>query len=105
MEPYQVTLTDFKQNLGDIINRAAYGGERIVLLARGKPRAALISIEDLERLLSWEQNDNTSRNLQEQLDLLAEMSLLRSQMVERTNSAETLHEVREERSSDLMGMS
>ncbi|MFQ5434472.1 MAG: type II toxin-antitoxin system Phd/YefM family antitoxin [Anaerolineae bacterium] len=45
-----MSLTDLKRNLGEIVNRAAYGKERIILLSRGKPRAALISIEDLKQL-------------------------------------------------------
>jgi prevent-host-death family protein len=45
-------LTDSatRQNFADIINRAAYGGERIVVHRRKKPVAAVVPIEDLELL-------------------------------------------------------
>jgi len=39
-----------KRDISDLVNQVAYGGKRIVLTSRGKPKAALISIEDYERL-------------------------------------------------------
>lgn len=36
--------------LADLINRAAYGRERIFLMRRGKPVAALVPVEDVELL-------------------------------------------------------
>ncbi len=100
-----ISLTDLKRNLGEIVNRAAYGKERIILLSRGKPRAALISIEDLEQLEMLAQTAQADRNIQEQMDLLAEMDTLRDSMNEMTDSVEVLREVREERLNDLMGLS
>jgi prevent-host-death family protein len=46
----QVSMTALRRNLSDLVNRAAYGGERIVLVSRGEPRAAIISIADLRQL-------------------------------------------------------
>ncbi len=45
-----VSVSQMKDTLSEVINRAAYGNERIVIASRGKPKAAVISIEDLERL-------------------------------------------------------
>jgi len=42
--------TDFSETL----NRVAYQGERVVLHRRGKPLAALISLEDLDLLEAME---------------------------------------------------
>lgn len=39
-----------REVLGELINRAAYGGERFVLTRYGKPEVALVSIADLESL-------------------------------------------------------
>jgi prevent-host-death family protein len=36
--------------LGDLVNRAGYANERIVITKHGKPAAALVSMGDLERL-------------------------------------------------------
>jgi prevent-host-death family protein len=36
--------------LGELVNRAGYGGERIPLTRNGKQVAALVSMKDVERL-------------------------------------------------------
>ena len=46
----KLTASATRQNFADIINRAAYGGERIIVHRRKKPVAAVVSIEDLELL-------------------------------------------------------
>lgn len=43
-------MSELRQSLGDLVNRAAYGGERIVLVSRGEPKAAIIGVEDLQQL-------------------------------------------------------
>jgi prevent-host-death family protein len=50
MADNQVPIGRVKRDISDLINRVAYGGERIVLTSRDKPKAALVSIEDYERL-------------------------------------------------------
>lgn len=50
MREVEVSLSDLRQRLGGYVNRAAYGGERIVLLSYGEPKAAIIGVEDLELL-------------------------------------------------------
>jgi prevent-host-death family protein len=49
-----MTATEARKNFSDAVNRVAYRGERIVLECRGKDRAALVPIADLERLQSIE---------------------------------------------------
>jgi len=39
-----------KRELSELVNRVAYGGERIILASHGKPKAALVSIEDNKQL-------------------------------------------------------
>ncbi len=39
-----------RENLSDLVNRSAYGKERVVLTRRGKGVAAMIPIEDLKLL-------------------------------------------------------
>ena len=51
-----VTVREVRASLADVLNRAAYGGERVVIRRNGKPVAALISVEDLqllEKLEDW----------------------------------------------------
>lgn len=46
----KVTTVNARQQFSDIINRSAYGKERIVLTRRGKEVVALVPIEDLNLL-------------------------------------------------------
>ena len=39
-----------RENFSDLVNRSAYGKERMVLTRRGKSVAAVVPIEDLELL-------------------------------------------------------
>jgi prevent-host-death family protein len=50
MAETRVSIGRVKRDISDLVNRVAYGGERIVLTSRGKPKAALVSIDDYERL-------------------------------------------------------
>ena len=46
----QVSLAQARDRLSMLVNDAAHGGQRIVLASRGRPKAALIGMEDLARL-------------------------------------------------------
>jgi prevent-host-death family protein len=45
-----VSVSELKDALSEYLNRAAYGGERIIVASRGKPKAAVVSVGDLELL-------------------------------------------------------
>ena len=45
-----VTIEQVRVGLSDVVSRAQYAGERVVVTRRGKPAAAIVSIEDLELL-------------------------------------------------------
>ena len=44
------SIGQVKRDISELVNRVAYSGDRVLLTSRGKPKAALISIEDYERL-------------------------------------------------------
>ena len=46
----QVSIGQVKRDISELVNRVAYKGERIVLTSRGRPKAALVSLEDYEKL-------------------------------------------------------
>jgi prevent-host-death family protein len=46
----RVSTVEARNNFGDLMNRAAYGKERLILTRRGKKLAAIIPVEDLEIL-------------------------------------------------------
>ena len=43
-------VADAKKTLSELMSMAAYNNERFLIQRRGKPTAALVSIEDLTRL-------------------------------------------------------
>lgn len=48
--PSKLTASEARENFSDILNRAAYGGERVIVHRGKKPLAALVPIEDFEIL-------------------------------------------------------
>ena len=46
----KLTASEARQNFSDILNRAAYGGERVIVHRGKKPVAAVVPIEDFEIL-------------------------------------------------------
>lgn len=46
----EVPVTKARADLADLVNRVAYGGERIALTRHGRTIAAIVSAEDLRRL-------------------------------------------------------
>ena len=57
----RVPIGQVKRDISDLVNRVAYRGERIILTSRGKPKAALVSMEDYERLVKEYVGDNLAR--------------------------------------------
>jgi prevent-host-death family protein len=52
-----VSIGEVKRDISELVNRVAFGGERIVLTSRGKPKAVLVNIEDYRRLQAQEQSN------------------------------------------------
>jgi prevent-host-death family protein len=46
----EVTTVDARNSFSEIVNKAAFGKERIVLTRRGKAVAAVVPVEDLTKL-------------------------------------------------------
>lgn len=49
-----MSAAEVRENLAEVINRVAYGGERIMLTRHGKVLAAMVPVEDLEALEAHE---------------------------------------------------
>ncbi|NOX63466.1 MAG: type II toxin-antitoxin system Phd/YefM family antitoxin [Chloroflexi bacterium] len=102
-----VTLSEFKRRLGEIVKRAAYGRERIILLSHGKPSAALISMEDFHRLQTYDRIFADETRKQKQFEALARARKLREEMArsgKTIDSTAMLTELREERTDELMDL-
>jgi len=52
--PTKISTADARKRFADVINKVAYSKEPFILTRRGKPLAALISIEDLMLLQDLE---------------------------------------------------
>ena len=50
----RVAVIDARKELADILNRAAYGKERVVLTRRGKDVVAIVPMDDLAALEAME---------------------------------------------------
>jgi len=46
----RLTASTARDRFSDVLNRVAYGGERVVIERRGKELAAIVSLEDLRLL-------------------------------------------------------
>ncbi len=51
----RITASQARDQLSEIINRAAYAGERIIVHRRKKPVAAVVPLQDLELLQQVEE--------------------------------------------------
>jgi prevent-host-death family protein len=61
-----VSVADARSDLADLLNRVAYGKERLVITRHGRELAALVPIEDLEltaRLRKFVARKDVSRAL------------------------------------------
>ncbi|MFQ5846986.1 MAG: type II toxin-antitoxin system Phd/YefM family antitoxin [Candidatus Methylomirabilales bacterium] len=94
----KVSVAEAKAGLSVLLNEVAYTGERVLILSRGKPKAVLISVKDLEEL---EEASKASRiralGLADELAGLIEKR--RTQPEE--SAADVLGQIREERIRDL----
>lgn len=52
----RLSVSDFRKDVSDLLNRVAYQGERIVLHRRGKDAAVVISLQEAEALQRMEDN-------------------------------------------------
>jgi prevent-host-death family protein len=102
-----VSMTQAKNELADVVNRVAYGRERIILLSRSKPRAAVVSFEDLQVLEELQEEKKAHQARME--GWLTEARALRQEILKRRegislpDSVEMLQELREERDGQILG--
>jgi prevent-host-death family protein len=61
MADTHVPIGQVKRDISELVNRVAYGGERIVLTSRGKPKAALVSMEDYQQIGEKQQADRMAQ--------------------------------------------
>ena len=103
-----VTVAEARRTLADLVTRVGFSGKRVLLQRHGKPVAAVVSVEDLEKLQRFEQQFDEKRV--EALAALEAASRIRAEiLMERngeyvTDTAEAIREMREERDDDILGL-
>ncbi len=95
----RVSVGQLKRDLSALLNQVTYGNERVVVESRGKPKAVLISLEELERLERGTGLEPDKRRYELVLD---QLDALRSRQ-QSSDLAEDLRALREGRSVKLAG--
>jgi prevent-host-death family protein len=112
MGTIEVTMTQLRQGLGELVNRAAFGGERVILVSHGAPRAAIISIEDLIHLEQGVQQGSRSAQQGRYTEALTGAHVVRERIqqwqtenhVAPQSVTDILRELREERDDEILGL-
>jgi prevent-host-death family protein len=102
MSASHISITEAKKRLGELVKRAAFGGERFLLDFRDKPQAAIVGHADLEKLEQLEGSASRQRDVLRQLRALRERIAARSG--EKFDVVRELKEMREERLDTLTGL-
>jgi prevent-host-death family protein len=96
MKEQRISVTEAKQQLGEIIKRVAYGGERFVIEVHGRPQALVSPYRERPRM-----------TIEEHRARIEEATRFRKQIEARTgiqpDSAEIIRQMREERDEQLFG--
>ncbi len=50
MSTATISAMNLREQIGDVLNRVRYAGERFIVERRGKPVAAIVSVDELEHL-------------------------------------------------------
>lgn len=98
-----VSIGQVKRDVSQLVNRVAYGKERIILTSRGKPKAALVSIEDLQVLERIDQGKAQRLASLERAQALGER-IRAGRSVYDVDSVELLNQLREARADELLGL-
>lgn len=99
-----VSIGTAKRELSKLGNQVVYGGKRIIVTSRGKPKFAIVNLEELGQRLV----DRGEREMrkQQQLAVLEKAQRISVQIQRETggdvpDSVEMLHELRHERDRSL----
>lgn len=102
MTEQAVSLSEAKARLSALINRVAYSRERVILTSHGRPKAALIGLDDLQALQSGPQVSALTAARLESLRRIVRHSSGKGRSRRKTESAlTTLTAIRNARVAEL----
>lgn len=98
--PEEVSIAAARADLSAYINRVAHGNQRVILTSRGRPKAALVSLRDLQSLedLQHQPLEDTLADVDEFVEQLKQ----RRGGVPMPDSGEEIHRMRKERTQELL---
>ncbi len=102
MENSTVGIAQAKRDLSALVKRVSRSGQRVLLVSHGKPQAALVSIEDLERLQRIPGFDWQAALAE--ADAVREMIRVRRGGLPLSAAADEINDLREERTDDLTNL-
>ncbi len=97
----EVNIRRAREKFSEILNTVAITGERVILLSKNKPKAAIISLKDLAMLEKPELK--RARRLA-QIEKIRKIRSIIHQKGIISNSTKTLQKIREDRIEKLSGL-
>ncbi len=98
----KINIRKARENFSKIINIAAIKKERVILMSNNKPKAALVSLDDLQLL---ENRRNDKRKRLAQLEKINNLRKSLSRKGVTSDSESTLKRMREEKVEQLSNSS
>ncbi len=97
----KINIRKAREKFSEIVNTVAIKGERVILLSNKKPKAAIISLKDLEML---ERRTMKKRRRLAQIEKVRKMRNIIRKEGRTSNSNITLQRIREDRIEKLSGL-
>ena len=97
----KLNIRKARERFSEVVNLAAIKGERIILLAKNKPKAAIISLRDLEQL---EKPSFEKAKKRAQIERIGRIRERISRKGKTIDSAAVLRKLREERVERLSSL-
>lgn len=97
----KINIRKARERFSEVVGLAAVKGERIVLLAKNKPKAAIVSLKDLEQLENATFEKARRRTQIRRIGKIREGIRIKGKKVD---SDVTLRKLREERIERLSGL-
>lgn len=102
MTTMRINIRKAREKFSEILNIVAFKGERVILMSKNKPKAAIVSLEDVELI---EDHSIMKAKRLFQLEKIKKIRKRLSQKGVISNSELTLKKMREDRIEQVQGSS
>lgn len=93
----RASIAQARAELSDMVNRVAHRGERVVITSRGRPKAALVGLDDLAAVEDLHHVPSPDESVFAEIDELVERIRRRRRGKYLSDSVEDLRAIREGR--------